>query len=84
MPNETYSSPTAETLCAALNRDNIAIQQLLQCYDPYINHICTINLRDSEEQFAGSYIDEDRKQIVSIDFIRGVRNFAELLKNDHL
>ena len=82
--NGAYSSPPAETLCAALNCDNIAIQQLLQFYDPYINYICTIKLRNSEEQIVGRYIDEDNKQIVSITFIRAVRKFAGILRSDHL
>ena len=75
-----YLDPPAGVLRNALNGDNIAVEQLLQIFDPYITKICTIRVKDSNNKLIGRYVNEDWKQIASIAFIRSIRGFAKVLK----
>ena len=74
-----WKDPSADMLCAALNGDNAAIEQLLSFYNCYINQLCMMEVRDHNDVLIRKYIDEDRKQIISIAFVKSVRNFAKVL-----
>ena len=74
-----YMTPPAITICAALNGSNTALETLLTHYDGYIHKLSLIYIRDGTGQLIRTYLDKDRKQIISIAFIKGVRKFAHLL-----
>ena len=77
--HKKHKNPPAEVLHSTLNGSSIAMEKLLLFYEPYINKLSTMYVTDSSGSVVSSYLDEDRKQIISIAFIKGVRNFAKLL-----
>jgi hypothetical protein len=77
MAGNKRADPPADMLCSALNGDNLAMEQLLSFYDSYISKFSILSVRDGNSRRA-----EENKQIISIEFIKGVRNFAKLLLDE--
>ena len=77
--DKKWQDPPAEMICASLNGNNLAVEQLLDFYDAYINCLNMLEIRDCNDFLIKKYVDEDRKQIISIAFIKSIRNFAKIL-----
>jgi len=72
-------TPPPCILFGALSGDVFALERLLHFYDPYINRLSTLSVYDCNGELVTAYVDDDRKQIISVAFIRGVRSFAGLV-----
>ena len=62
---------TYELICAAVNGEKTALEEILRFYDDYINALATVKVEDSQGK-TYRYIDEDLKARIQLKLIKAI------------
>lgn len=74
-----YENIPLEIVISALNGNENGYEKILAYYEKYINKLCLKRVKSEFGDTEFYFVDEDKKQLLKIAIIRGVRDFAKIL-----